>query len=476
MKHVLDPLPPLAYPVRAPKPYSGAWVLALVVADLTMFTLSSYAAIRVVELYWSAGLAIPSISITARISILVWVLLFLRLGLYRRSFALSMRDELYYTITALCLGVAPLLGAFTLVPSISSSRAVLLVSLLFSVATVGTSRAALNALRDRIDRLHPKRIAIVGHPRRIPSALEALQPSAGSSTFTIEVEDIDLTLAHLSSTPGTEIDEVGWFRQALNLHCDRLILTEMPPPSILPYLLEAAARHEIELAIAPPRIRAQAYSLSLQTDGRQVLIVPKRLSACEPPARLLKRITDIIIASAAYIIFSPLMPIISLAIMLESGTPILYRQERVGRDGKVFEMLKFRSMRTNAEDKSGPVWRSIDDTRATRVGTFLRRTSLDELPQLLNVLRGDMSIVGPRPERPFFVERFRKHLPRYDERLLVRPGITGWSQIHLKRNIDLSRIGEKLSYDLFYIENWSLFMDLSIILKTAAEFLFHRAS
>lgn len=379
MNHVIDPLP-APYPMRAPKPYSSAWVVGLFAADLVMFALSAYASVGVAERFWNAGLALPNIATTTKISILVWLLLFMRLGLYRRSFALSMRDELYYTVTALCIGVAPLLIAFTVFPSISSSRVVILLSLLFSIATVGTTRSALNVLRERIDRLHPKRIAIVGHPRRVPAAAEALQPATGSCTLLIEVDDIDNTLAHLNSTPGTEIEDVGWFKQALSWNCDRLILTEMPPPNILPYLLEATARNEIELAIAPPRIRAQAYSLSLQTDGRQVLIVPKRLAACEPSARLFKRITDVIIASIAYIVFSPLIPLITLAIVLESAGPVLYRQERVGRDGKKFNMLKFRSMQINAEEKSGPVWRTINDTRVTRVGAFLRRTSLDELP------------------------------------------------------------------------------------------------
>lgn len=452
------------------------WVAALLVLDLLMFTASSWAATEVVRRFWDPTIPTARIAITTTITIAVWLLLFFRLGLYRRSFALSVRDELYYTITALSLGVAPLLLGFTLIPSISSSRIVILFSLLFAMAGVSASRAALNVLREKIDRKNPKRIAIVGHPARIKIAAEALSFVDGSSMLTIEIDDIDATLAALNSTPGSELNDIPWLRTAHAWQCERLILTEMPQPNILPYLLEAAARMQIELAIAPPRIRTQAYSLTLQTDGQQVLIVPKRLQACEPSARLLKRIVDCIVASAALLFFSPVMLLAALAVFVESGRPMLYRQERVGRDGVVFNILKFRSMRVNAEEHSGPVWRKIDDARATRVGAFLRRTSIDELPQLLNVLRGDMSVVGPRPERPYFVERFRKHLPRYDERHLVRPGITGWSQIHLARNGDLSKVGEKVSNDLFYIEHWSLFMDFSILLKTAAEFLFHRAA
>ena len=170
------------------------------------------------------------------------------------------------------------------------------------------------------------------------------------------------------------------------------------------------------------------------------------------------------------------MALAAIAIYLEDGRPLLYRQARVGVNGQIFEILKFRSMRVNAESQTGPVWARHGDGRVTKVGAILRRTSMDELPQLINVLRGEMSIVGPRPERPVFVEAFRTVLPRYDERHLVRPGITGWSQVHMKRVLGPSQVGEKLSYDLFYVENWGLFMDISVVFKTAVEFLFHRAA
>jgi lipopolysaccharide/colanic/teichoic acid biosynthesis glycosyltransferase len=133
-------------------------------------------------------------------------------------------------------------------------------------------------------------------------------------------------------------------------------------------------------------------------------------------------------------------------------------------------------MRVNAEAATGPVWATAGDPRKTRLGSFMRRVSIDELPQVFNVLRGEMSLVGPRPERPVFVDEFRRRLPRYDERHLVRPGITGWSQVHMKRVLTVNDVSQKLSHDLFYVENWSYFMDVSVIVKTAAEFLFHRAA
>jgi lipopolysaccharide/colanic/teichoic acid biosynthesis glycosyltransferase len=168
------------------------------------------------------------------------------------------------------------------------------------------------------------------------------------------------------------------------------------------------------------------------------------------------------------------MLVVAIAIYLESGGPVLYRQERIGQDGSVFDILKFRSMRKDAESATGAVWAKSNDARVTKVGRFLRRTSLDELPQIFNVLRGQMSIVGPRPERPVFVEHFRDAIDRYDERHLVRPGITGLSHVHMNRDVDQSAIGQRLEYDLFYIEHWSPMMDLSIVFKTGCEFLLHR--
>jgi len=170
------------------------------------------------------------------------------------------------------------------------------------------------------------------------------------------------------------------------------------------------------------------------------------------------------------------MLLAAVAIVLDSGGPIFYAQERVGLGGRPFRILKFRSMRQNAEQQVGAVWATTDDPRKTRIGSFLRRFSIDELPQLLNVLRGEMSLVGPRPERPIFVDLFRSTMPRYDERHLVRPGITGWSHVHMRRNVDTSAAGERLEYDLQYVENWSVYLDVAVLFQTLCEFLFHRTA
>jgi Undecaprenyl-phosphate glucose phosphotransferase len=179
---------------------------------------------------------------------------------------------------------------------------------------------------------------------------------------------------------------------------------------------------------------------------------------------LAKRSTDLVLSSLALILLSPLMILIAFAIKIFTPGRIFYKQERMGLDGRNFKMIKFRSMDTNAEATSGAIWAQPNDKRRTKLGIFLRSTSLDELPQLWNVLRGDMSLVGPRPERPVFVTQFRQEIPNYMLRHKVKTGITGWAQVNGWRgNTSLDR---RIECDLYYIRNWSYFLDLKIILLT----------
>jgi exopolysaccharide biosynthesis polyprenyl glycosylphosphotransferase len=189
-------------------------------------------------------------------------------------------------------------------------------------------------------------------------------------------------------------------------------------------------------------------------------------------AAVQKRAFDVVVASLLLVGLSPLLLLASLAVWLSSGRPLLYRQERMGLDGRVFRMAKFRTMRPDAEKETGPVWTSEDDPRRTPIGRFLRSTSIDELPQLWNVLRGDMSLVGPRPERPVFIERFRREIPGYMLRHKVRAGLTGWAQVHGWRG-DTS-LHERIEHDIYYIQNWSLGLDVRILLMTVWKGWIHR--
>jgi exopolysaccharide biosynthesis polyprenyl glycosylphosphotransferase len=171
-----------------------------------------------------------------------------------------------------------------------------------------------------------------------------------------------------------------------------------------------------------------------------------------------------------------LMGLAALAVLLNDGAPVLYRQERVGRDGRPFSLLKIRTMVRNAEAQTGPVWAQQGDPRVTRVGRFLRSTRLDELPQLFNILRGEMSLVGPRPERPAFVQKFTDNIPFYEQRLLASPGLTGWAQVNHSYDRDEDDVREKLRYDLFYLRHLSFTLDLQILLATIGVVLTRRGS
>jgi exopolysaccharide biosynthesis polyprenyl glycosylphosphotransferase len=178
-----------------------------------------------------------------------------------------------------------------------------------------------------------------------------------------------------------------------------------------------------------------------------------------------KRVVDLVLAAVGVALASPLMLLTALAVRLETAGPVLYKQERVGENGRLFTLCKFRSMRADAETGT-PIWAKEKDDRVTRVGRFIRITRLDELPQLWNVLRGDMSFVGPRPERPFFVEQLAAVIPFYMERHAVKPGVTGWAQVKYRYGSSVEDAMEKLRYDLYYIKHLSIVFDLTIVVDT----------
>jgi sugar transferase (PEP-CTERM system associated) len=190
----------------------------------------------------------------------------------------------------------------------------------------------------------------------------------------------------------------------------------------------------------------------------------------------LKRLMDLVLAFLGILIASPAFLVLSILIKLTSPGPVFYRQERVGRRGRVFTLLKFRSMKVDAEKMTGPVWAQENDPRVTPIGYFMRKFRLDELPQMINVVKGEMAFVGPRPERPEFVEELRKQVPYYNLRLIVDPGITGWAQVRYHYGGTFEGVFEKLQYDLYYIKNMSLVLDFIILLDTVKVVLFRKGS
>jgi exopolysaccharide biosynthesis polyprenyl glycosylphosphotransferase len=195
-----------------------------------------------------------------------------------------------------------------------------------------------------------------------------------------------------------------------------------------------------------------------------------------PVSAALKRCCDIVIALALLVLALPVMLLVAAAIRLDSPGPVIYRQQRVGRFGRVFTVFKFRSMRVDAEAGDTPRWAQTGDPRITRIGRVIRASRIDELPQLANVLRGEMSLVGPRPERPLFVEQLARAIPFYDQRAYVKPGLTGWAQVNYPYGASIEDAREKLAYDLYYVKHRSTWLDLLILLRTVRVVLFQEGA
>ena len=250
----------------------------------------------------------------------------------------------------------------------------------------------------------------------------------------------------------------------LENHIDLVVLTV--PFEQLPLVKKVAlelANLNVDLQFVPDLMALHTSRMRLKEIGG-IPFISVREEALSGVDRIVKRVFDLVATGLGLVFLLPLLAGLALLVKISSPGPVFYRQARMGRDGAEFDMIKFRTMRTDAELQSGPVWTTESDPRITPIGSVLRRFSLDEFPQLWNVLRGDMSLVGPRPERRVFVEEFSRKMPRYFERHRVQSGLTGWAQVHgLRGN---TSIEDRTLYDLYYMENWSLGLDIRILLMT----------
>jgi exopolysaccharide biosynthesis polyprenyl glycosylphosphotransferase len=421
--------------------------------------------------------SIPDLFLPMLVVNAYWYVLFWIAGLYRPWWAKSRMDELIALIKAITIGVLILFFLIFIDDAMSQDpsgpRMRIAMYWLILIFAVGLERMTARSIRRRmlIAGIGQHNTLIIGPPAKSAELAETLRafPALGfriighlsSDTQTPPEQDLGTRLGDLddleSVIPAQRIEEI-------------IITLDSKDHERLLDIIGRCSAFNVGIKIRPDLYDIlSGLARTNQLYGVPLIEVTPQLMA--PWEQFMKRLIDLTVGVLVLVLGAPLFLIIALAEKLTSRGPVFYNQQRVGKNGALFTIHKFRTMYTDAESRGGPQWAQKDDPRVTPLGRFLRRSHLDELPQVINVLNGDMSIVGPRPERPFFVDQFVKEIPLYRRRLNVRPGITGWAQVKHTYDQTIEDVRMKLSYDLFYIENMSIRMDMKIILSTAYNML-----
>jgi exopolysaccharide biosynthesis polyprenyl glycosylphosphotransferase len=432
-----------------------------------------------VESGWFDLIIMPAFFIPMIVIYFYWLLIFTFVGMYRTWFASSRFDEMSTLFKASFVGVFILFAIIFVddyLHNVSSPHRILIfIYWGIFLVLVGGGRLFVRGFQRRllIKGIGRKNVLIVGFNKK---AHEVHDQILKHKALGLDVKGYVSPNGYNKDSNYQNIPVMGNVNEIEKLidevdAKEIIIALEKDDHDILIQLIAKCDQKDVGIKIVPDLYEilsgqartSQIYGLPL------IDIMPELMPEWE---KKLKRLLDIIISLLIIFFTSPLMLLITILIKLDSKGPVFFIQERCGQNGKVFSMIKFRSMVKDAEKVSGPVWSQKDDPRITRVGRILRRLRIDEIPQMFNVLKGEMSFVGPRPERPFFVEKLSGEIPYYKRRLKVRPGITGWAQVKHKYDETLEDVKIKLKYDLFYIENMSLRMDFKIILRTIYVVLF----
>ena len=404
--------------------------------------------------------------------LVVWGVSFRAFDLYRPRRIASHLSEAADIAKASSMGALVLVAVMTFIfREYEYSRVVIIYFWLLSIAAVWFSRAAFReALRFARRRGYNLRYAVVvGDGDLAATVVSRMQarPDVGIQVLGVVGDDKD-------GTGGARwLGGYSDLRAVLDANTvDHVILALVHEDyGRLGGLLDAVGDEPVTIHVVPDLFRFASLRGGVE-EFEGMPFIHLRDSPLHGWNQVTKRAFDLVFSAALLVALTPLLALLAIGVKLTSPGPVLYRQERMGLDGQRFRMLKLRTMRMDAEAGSGPVWTSEDDPRRVPFGALLRRLSLDELPQLVNVLRGEMSVVGPRPERPFFVERFRQTVPGYMLRHKVKAGVTGWAQVNgLRGNTSLEK---RIQYDLEYIERWSLWLDVKIIAMTVVRIVFER--
>ncbi|MDZ4677583.1 MAG: undecaprenyl-phosphate glucose phosphotransferase [Oligoflexia bacterium] len=398
--------------------------------------------------------------------VIIWYAVFNLTGVYKSRRTQSLWPELLALARAQTVAFIIFAALTFLTTAVMFSRGVLLVFFVLVNVFFVVERIALRFFLKNLRRkgFNRRNVLIVGDNEIAKAFLERLHyhPELGLAVMGV------IRLDELPESSRTGLQVLGTcadLTKVLTLHkIDQVFLAlRNADRDQLDMILSSVMEQNVDVRIIPDLHQF----ITLGCDVEEFEGMPL-ISLNQSPIvgwnSVAKRISDILYASLAFLIFSPLMALIALAIKIFSPGPIIHRQQRMGLDGRVFQMLKFRTMRVDAESATGAVWATKNDNRVTWIGKILRRTSLDELPQFINVLKGEMSCVGPRPERPELVQKFKHDIPKYMLRHKVKAGITGWAQVNGLRG-DTS-LEKRIEYDLYYISNWSLFFDFKIMIMT----------
>jgi Undecaprenyl-phosphate glucose phosphotransferase len=404
--------------------------------------------------------------------LVVWGVSFRAFDLYRPRRIASHLSEAADLAKASSLGALVLVAVMTfLFREYEYSRVVIVYFWLLSIAAVWFSRAAFReALRFARRRGYNLRYAVVVGD----GELAATVVSRMAARTDVGIEVLGVVGDDKDGTGGARrLGGYSDLRAVLDAHAvDHVILALVHEDyGRLGGLLEAVGDEPVTIHVVPDLFRFASLRGGVE-EFEGMPFIHLRDSPLHGWSQVTKRVFDLVFSCALLIGLAPVLLLLALGVKLTSRGPVLYRQERMGLDGQRFGMLKLRTMRVGAETGTGPIWATEDDPRRVPYGALLRRLSLDELPQFVNVLRGEMSVVGPRPERPFFVEQFRRTVPGYMLRHKVKSGVTGWAQVNgLRGNTSLEK---RIQYDLEYIERWSLWLDAKIIALTVVRIVFER--
>ncbi len=397
----------------------------------------------------------------------VWLLIFNSRKMYGARRNISLDDEFFNVVRLVTIGMLVVMSAAFFYRAFSYSRVVFGLLWISSIAILFAARVVLVSIEKSLYRRgrELRNAVIVGSNETAGRIFEELHdhPLLGYRFIGYFADDRCRDASPLGKTEFLgSLEDVPIRLQDLRVEL-ALIAVNTPEHPKLHRLVRECEGMNVEFLLVPDILEIMTSRMAVR-ELEGIPFIRLKGIPMTTWGRISKRGLDVLLSSLLLALLSPLFLLIAVLIKLTSRGPVFYRQERVGLDAHPFLMLKFRSMRVGAEAESGPVWARERDPRTTAIGRVLRATSVDELPQLVNVFRGEMSLVGPRPERPYFVDRFKALVPKYLDRHRVKTGMTGWAQVNgLRGNTSLE---ERIRYDIYYIENWSLGFDLRILFRT----------